>query len=160
MTIKIVHRYDSTRVLYEGEHETVRDAVEAAVKAQANLAGANLYGANLYGTNLAGANLAGASLGGACLAEANLDRAKINSGTVSALLATGTLKDYSWQAWRMEDGSTVLRVGCEERPLSEWEEHLPGICRQHEPSRADKYESAYRPLLAFVRALSEGKETP
>ena len=145
MTIKIVHRYDSTRVLYEGEHETVRDAVAAAVKARANLAGANL---------------AGASLGGACLAEANLDRAKINSGTVSALLATGTLKDYSWQAWRMEDGSTVLRVGCEERPLSEWEEHLPGICRHHEPSRADKYESAYRPLLAFVRALSEGKETP
>jgi len=152
MTVRIVHRYDSTRVLYEGEHETVRDAVEAAVKARANLAGANLYG-----TNLAGANLAGASLGGACLAEANLDRAKINSGTVSALLATGTLKDYSWQAWRMEDGSTVLRVGCEERPLSEWDEHLPGICRQHEPSRASEYEAAYRPLLAFVRALSEGK---
>ena len=54
--IEIKHRYTGA-VLYAGEHETIRDAVEAAVKAGAYLAGANLARANLAGANLARANL-------------------------------------------------------------------------------------------------------
>ena len=71
-TVEIKHRYTGV-ALYT--HETtdermasgmaMRDALEAATKARANLAGANLTDANLEDANLAGANLAGANLTGA-----------------------------------------------------------------------------------------------
>ena len=88
--IKIVSRWDSSNVLFE--HPTtderqasgfaVRDALEAACKARANLDGANLARANLARAylaraNLARANLDGANLDGACLARACLDGANL-----------------------------------------------------------------------------------
>ena len=48
--------------LYECDAESMRAAVEAAVRNRANLYGANLYRANLDGANLYGANLDGAKL--------------------------------------------------------------------------------------------------
>jgi uncharacterized protein YjbI with pentapeptide repeats len=84
-TIKIVSRYDSSKVLFECEAANVRAALEKAVAARANLAGANLADANLAGAkeraNLAGANLAGAkeraNLADANLADANLAGANL-----------------------------------------------------------------------------------
>ena len=85
----IKHRY-TNGVLYTGGGESLRDVVEAAVLAGANLARANLDGAYLAGAylaranldgayldgaNLTGANLTGAYLAGAYLARANLDGA-------------------------------------------------------------------------------------
>jgi hypothetical protein len=69
-------------VLFEGRFDTMRLCVEAAMKADANLAGAylaraNLAGANLAGAYLAGAYLAGANLAGASLADANLAGANL-----------------------------------------------------------------------------------
>jgi hypothetical protein len=64
-------------VLFEGDFDCLAKAVEAAVKARANLYGANLDGANLYGANLARANLYGANLDGANLDGANLDGANL-----------------------------------------------------------------------------------
>ena len=55
-------------VIYEGGHETLRQAVGAAVRGGAYLAGANLHGADLAGAYLARADLAGADLAGARLA--------------------------------------------------------------------------------------------
>ena len=89
--IEIKNRFTGN-VLWSGEAESLRDAVEKAVAARADLAGANLAGANLagadlagayldfanlarvnlYGANLDGADLAGANLAGADLADANL----------------------------------------------------------------------------------------
>ena len=39
-------------VIWEGEAETVKDAIHAAIHAGANLSGANLSGANLSWANL------------------------------------------------------------------------------------------------------------
>ena len=69
--IKIKNRWNG-KVLYSGEHADIKEAVEAAVKAGANLRGANLCGANLCGANLCDANLCGADLCGANLCGANL----------------------------------------------------------------------------------------
>ena len=99
-------------VLYSGKHAGAKEAVEAAVRARANLADANLTGANLASAdladanlaranladanlaranladaNLAGANLADANLAGANLAGANLDGAKVGAGDDEAALA-------------------------------------------------------------------------
>ena len=91
MNFKIESRWDGG-VLFEGEFGSLILCVEAAVKADANLAGANLAGAyladanlvgayladaNLADANLVGANLAGAYLAGAYLADANLADANL-----------------------------------------------------------------------------------
>jgi hypothetical protein len=74
MTVEIKNRWTGA-VLFTSQVETVREALEEAVKVRANLAGANLAGAYLVRANLAGAYLDGANLDGANLAGANLDGA-------------------------------------------------------------------------------------
>jgi uncharacterized protein YjbI with pentapeptide repeats len=66
----------SRQLLYEGEHETLREAVEAAAAVD-KLEGANLRHANLVGANLEGANLRYAKLTAANLAGANLEGADL-----------------------------------------------------------------------------------
>ena len=63
MLIEIKCRY-TYKVLYAGEHTSVKQAVERANLERANLARAYLAGVNLTGANLTGANLAGANLAG------------------------------------------------------------------------------------------------
>ncbi len=76
MTVEIKNRW-AEAVLFTAQVETVREAVEAAVKAGAYLADAYLADAYLAGAYLTGANLAGANLAGANLARANLARANL-----------------------------------------------------------------------------------
>ena len=49
-------------IIYTDDAATMRETVEAAVKADADLARADLADADLAGANLAGADLAGANL--------------------------------------------------------------------------------------------------
>src|SRR5574337_578147 len=76
--IEITCRF-SGKVLFshDAENNSVRLALEVAIKAGANLAGANLAGANLAGANLAGADLSSAYLARANLAGANLYSANL-----------------------------------------------------------------------------------
>ena len=59
---QIKSRYDSNKVLWEGEAANLKDAVEKAVAAKANLQEANLWGAYLQEADLRGADLRGATL--------------------------------------------------------------------------------------------------
>jgi hypothetical protein len=68
---EIKHRWNA-EILFRVEAENLGLAVEAAVKAWADLSKANLSWANLSGANLSGANLSGANLSGADLSGANL----------------------------------------------------------------------------------------
>jgi hypothetical protein len=97
-----------------------------------------------------------------CAADlrAHMRGADLGMGKLADVLTTGQLLAYSWIAYRLEGGEVRLRVGCEDRLLEEWREHLPGICRQHESGKAERYESAYRPLLAYVGALAEALPMP
>jgi uncharacterized protein YjbI with pentapeptide repeats len=91
VTVNIVSRWDSSRVLFS--HQTtakrqasglaMRDAMGAAVKSGANLRGANLSYAYLSGANLRGANLSGANLSGANLSDANLRDANLSDANLS-----------------------------------------------------------------------------
>lgn len=76
-TIKIVSRFDSSEVLYQGEHGTLKEAVEAAVKQKVNLCEADLEGSNLEGADLKGANLGKAYLKGSYLKGANFKGANL-----------------------------------------------------------------------------------
>jgi hypothetical protein len=86
--IEIKHRHTG-EVLYTAQVETVREALEAAVTARANLARANLAGANLAGANLDGANLARANLAGANLAGANLYGANLYGANLAGANLAG-----------------------------------------------------------------------
>ena len=89
--MKIVNRYTQL-TLWESDHATVRETLEAAVKAKtylggaylgnANLGNANLVGANLVGAYLVGANLGGASLVNAYLGNANLGGAYLGNANL------------------------------------------------------------------------------
>jgi uncharacterized protein YjbI with pentapeptide repeats len=70
--IEIRSRWDSSKVLFSVDTETLRQAVEAAVKDGADLRDANLRDANLRDADLYDANLRGADLYGADLYDANL----------------------------------------------------------------------------------------
>ena len=83
MRFEIKSRF-SGAVLFAVETESLRLAVELAVKARANLAGAKLARANLARANLADANLAGADLAGADLAGADLAGAHLADAKLRA----------------------------------------------------------------------------
>ncbi len=76
MKIQIKNRFD-LNIIFETDADSLKIAVEIAVKSGADLYGANLYGANLSGANLSGADLYGADLSGANLSGANLSGANL-----------------------------------------------------------------------------------
>ena len=87
MKIQIKSRGNG-KVLWEGQAESLKEAIEVAVKQRADLSGANLSGANLYradlfGANLCGANLSRADLYGADLYRANLSQANLSEANLS-----------------------------------------------------------------------------
>jgi len=62
----------SDKVLFAAEADSVKELMEKAIEARANLCGADLYRADLSGANLSGADLSRANLYGADLSGANL----------------------------------------------------------------------------------------
>ena len=75
MNIKIVSRYDESKILLCGEYESIKDCLEK--NRGAYLGGADLGDANLRDANLRGAYLRGADLGGAYLRGADLEGANL-----------------------------------------------------------------------------------
>jgi hypothetical protein len=93
MTRKILDWRDD-RVIWEGEAETVKDALYAAIAARANLSWADLSWANLSWANLSGANLSRANLSGANLSRADLSGADLSGADLSGANLSGA--DLSW----------------------------------------------------------------
>ena len=88
MKIEIKNRFDLS-VIFECEAESIKLAVELAIKQNADLSGANLSGANLSGANLYGANLSGANLSVADLSGANLSVADLSGANLSVANLSG-----------------------------------------------------------------------
>ena len=95
----IVHRWTDA-VIWSGEAESTRDALQKARAACANLTDANLRGADLTDADLTGANLTDANLTGANLRGANLMRVPvvpyIDAAILAAIDAGGTLNMAQW----------------------------------------------------------------
>ncbi|MFN8995420.1 MAG: pentapeptide repeat-containing protein [Pseudomonadota bacterium] len=99
MKITIKTRF-SDAILFEGEYESTRHAVESAIKSNRNLCGANLRGADLRGANLFNADLRGANLYGEKLA-------------VTPIVMTG-------MRWQVMITAEYLTIGCERHAHGEW----------------------------------------
>ena len=158
-------------VLYSGEHESLREAVEAAVSADANLADANLAGANLANAylanaylaraNLVGANLAGANLANAYLARANLADAKVGSGDdESALVGSHPIVQIgpigSRNDWLLVfccgDAGVRISTGCQQQITEAY--FLERLADAHgEGEQANIHAQHYLDALAFAKRL-------
>ena len=71
------------KILFEGEYESVKQAIVKAVSDDADLSGANLSGAYLSDAYLRGADLRGADLRGADLSDADLSGADLSDAYLS-----------------------------------------------------------------------------
>src|SRR5206468_1348922 len=79
--------------LWESDHDTLKEAVEAAVAAGARLDGASLDGARLDGASLDGASLVRARLDGARLDGARLDGASLVRASLDGASLDGASLD-------------------------------------------------------------------
>ena len=144
----------SGEVLYSGEHASLKEAAEAAVKACANLRDANLAGANLRGANLRGANLAGAKVGGGG-DEATL----VGSRPVVQIGPIGSRNDWLLVFW-CGDAGVRISAGCQKQ-ISE-AHFLKRLAYRHgEGDQANIHAQHYIEALAFAKRLlkdqAEGK---
>ena len=136
MKIEIKNRY-SENVLFshDGEKNTLKISLIAALKAGANLygadlRGANLYGADLYGADLRGADLRGADLYGADLRGANLYGADLRGADLRGAdlyganlygekLKQNPIKLTGMQWWVLiSDG--YMHIGCQRHSHAAW----------------------------------------
>jgi hypothetical protein len=82
-TIRTILNRFTNAVLWEGEAETVKDALHAAIASGANLSGADLSRADLSRADLSRADLSRADLSGADLSGANLSGASLLRANLS-----------------------------------------------------------------------------
>ena len=143
--IEIKNRWNG-EVLYSGEHASLKEAAEAAVKACANLYDADLRGTNLRGTNLRGANLAGTKVGGGG-DEATL----VGSRPVVQIGPIGSRNDWFLVFW-CGDAGVRISAGCQ-RQISE-SYFLRRLADAHgEGEQANIHAQHYIEALAFAKRL-------
>ena len=71
MSIKILNRWTNA-CIWEGEVETIKEAVAKAIASGANLSDSDLRGSNLSDSDLRGCNLSGSDLRGSNLSDSDL----------------------------------------------------------------------------------------
>ena len=147
----------SGAIIYSGEFESVRHAIEQAVVDKANLRwanlrgadlrGANLYGADLYGADLRWADLRWANLYGADLRRADLREADLDSKY--CYLSISPIGSENGQLWTMRDERDVLKInrGCFSGTLPEFVE---AVKNKHS---GNKYEKQYVAAIEFIKTV-------
>ena len=151
--IKIKNRWNG-KVLYSGEHADIKEAIEAAVKAGANLSGANLFGANLRGANLCGADLRGAKVG-----KGGDEATLVGSRPVVQIGPIGSRNDWLLVFW-CGDAGVRITAGCQGQ-ISE-AHFLKRLAYRHgEGDQANIHAQHYIEAMAFAKRLlkdqAEGK---
>ena len=133
MATQIKHRFtDAVLFEQEGSGMSLRDTLESAVRAGANLRGANLDGANLDGANLCGADLRGADLDGEILKRTPL--------TVAGL------------RWFVLITDGFLRIGCQRHSHADWANFSDEQIAQMDSSASAFWATWKAPLLSMCAA--------
>ena len=162
MTTEIIS-WISGNILFASDLETMREAVQDAVRQKAFLGGADLRGADLRGANLTGAhlggadlrraNLTGACLGGATLVEANLTGANLRGADLGEVDLTGANIDYI--DWPMSCRSRGMKLDL--RLFAQLAAHFcAAICEK--PEDAPEIKSAQKALMPLALKSVHAKE--
>ena len=155
---------------YTKENNTIKDAIEEAVKQgaylygadlyganlrgadlyRANLRGANLYGADLYGADLYGADLRGADLRGADLEGANLRGANLRGAgklsTSEDILLVGNIGSrLGFTTIYNTDKGIYVQCGCFFGTIDEF------VVKVEETHKGTRHERDYKALVEFAK---------
>ena len=158
MKISIKARFTDA-ILFEGEYESTRHAVEAALKSGANLRGADLYGADLYGANLYGADLYGADLRGASLYGASLYGANLYGAdgkkiaTIQSVLQVGPVgsrKDYTIAI--NTDKGIYINAACFFGTLDEFKANVKVS------HKSGKFAAEYKAVITMVSSVFKARK--
>ena len=119
MKIKIRNRFDLS-VIFECEADSMKSAVELAIKQKINLSGANLSwadlsGADLYGADLSRANLSWAILSGAILFGADLSGANLYGEKIDKIPI-----QISGLRWWINITKKHIQIGCQVHEAEKW----------------------------------------
>jgi len=128
---QVIKRWDNSRVIYEGDHETLRAAVEHYVKSGISLEYANLMGVDLRNANLMDADLRNANLMGADLSGADLRGVSLRGAILDFQIQEGLLQQIAalvlsnpellqMENWHSDCGTTHCLAGwaCELNPVA------------------------------------------
>ena len=146
--IKIKNRWNG-KVLYSGEHADIKEAVEAAVKA----------GADLRDADLRDADLCGACLTGAKVGKGGDEATLVGSRPVVQIGPIGSRNDWLLVFWCGDDGVRIS-AGCQKQ-ISE-AHFLKRLAYRHgEGDQANIHAQHYIEAMAFAKRLlkdqAEGK---
>ena len=143
--IKIKNRWNG-KVLYSGEYASLKEAVEAAVKAGVELGGADLCGANLRDANLRGANLRGAKVG-----QDGDEATLVGSRPVVQIGPIGSRNDWLLVFW-CGDAGVRISAGCQRQITESY--FLERLADAHgEGEQANIHAQHYIEALAFAKRL-------
>ena len=141
MSIKILNRWTNA-CIWEGEVETIKEAVAKAIASGANLRGCNLSDSDLSGCDLRGCNLSYSDLSGCNLRDSDLRGCDLRGcdlrdsdlrgcdlsysdlcgvGKIKAIRVMTGLYRYVIFAIVAEDGEPWVRMGCQWRSVTEWD---------------------------------------
>jgi uncharacterized protein YjbI with pentapeptide repeats len=156
MKFEIKSRWDSS-VLFAVETETLKLALELAVKQGAYLKGAYLGGADLRGAYLRGANLEGANLEGANLKGAYLKGAYLKGAKG---LDKFPLQIGGHKHWLITTPEGKLQIGCHVRTFAQWEKNAEniGAVENYSPLDIEIYKLHIAHLEKVSRLLWNAKE--
>lgn len=148
MKIQIKSRLGAN-IIFECEAESLKIAVEIAVKSgaklswaklhEADLSGADLYGADLYGSDLSGADLSGANLSYANLSWADLYGADLYKSNLSgANLSCANLSGANLYGANLY-GEEINKIPTQISGLKWWinitKKHIKIGCQTHEAEK-------------------------
>ena len=123
MLIKITSRFDSKRVIYEGDSETLKDLLVKAASEGADLTGADLRGANLEGAKIDGEEITKEPL--------------MIQGLYYWVLITESYmrigcKRYTHQEWSEFKDPTIAAMDSKALDFwNEWKAPLMTMCEKH-----------------------------
>ena len=119
MKIQIKNCFDFS-VIFECEADSMKLAVELAIKSGANLSMANLSGADLYGANLSVANLSGANLSRADLSGANLSGSYLYGANLYGEKIDKIPIQLSGLKWWINITKKHIQTGCQVHEAEKW----------------------------------------
>jgi hypothetical protein len=135
MKVEIKNRWNG-EVLYSGEHADIKEAVEAAVKA----------GANLRDADLRDADLAGAKVG-----KGGDEATLVGSRPVVQIGPIGSRNDWFLVFW-CGDAGVRISTGCQKQISESY--FLERLARAHgEGEQANIHAQHYIEALAFAKRL-------
>ena len=149
----------SGEVLYSGEHASLKEAAEAAVKACANLRGADLCDADPRDADLCDADLRGANLAGAKVGGGGDEATLVGSRPVVQIGPIGSRNDWFLVFW-CGDAGVRISAGCQKQISESY--FLRRLADAHgEGDQANIHAQHYIEALAFAKRLlkdqAEGK---